>query len=129
MKTSVLTVCLAVFSTLAFAQGSQEPPKPAPKGRYDCSQAKDPKACEERRAQMRAMHDKAAKACEGKQGGERRDCMRHEMCAQSKDPKGCEEHAAKMKAELQTARKACESKPQGQERRDCVRQEMRKQEK
>ena len=126
---SILVACLFAASTLSFAQSSQEPAKPAAKGRYDCSQAKDPKACEERRAKMRAMHDKAAKACEGKQGGERRECMRKEMCAQSKDPKGCEEHAAKMKAALQTARKACEGKPEGQERRDCVRQEMHKQEK
>ena len=127
---SILTAGLLAASTLCFAQAPQgDPAKPAPKARFDCSQAKDPKACEERRAKMHAMHDKAAKACEGKQGNERRDCMRREMCAQSKDPKGCEEHAAKMKAELQAARKACEGKPQGQERRDCVRQEMRKQEK
>jgi hypothetical protein len=128
MKTSLLSVFLAVFSTLALAQAPQgDAPKPAPKARYDCSQARDQKACEERREKMRAMRDKAAKACEGKHGTERRECMRHEMCAQSKDPKGCEEHAAKMKAGLQAARKACEGKPQGPERRDCVRQEMQKQ--
>jgi hypothetical protein len=126
---SILAACLFAASTLSFAQGSQEPAKPAPRGRYDCSQAKDPKACEERRAKMREVHDKAAKACEGKQGGERRDCMRHEMCAQSKDPKACEERAAKARANLQAARKACEGKAEGQERRDCVRQEMRKHEK
>jgi hypothetical protein len=130
MKTFLLSVSLAVFSTLSVAQAPQgDAAKPAPKARFDCSQAKDPKACEERRAAMRATHDKAAKACEGKHGGERRECMHREICAQSKDPKGCEEHAAKMKAALQMARKACEGKPQGQERRDCVRQEMQKQEK
>jgi hypothetical protein len=73
---------------------------------------------------MKAAHEKASKACEGKQATERRDCMRREMCAQSKDPKGCEEHAAKMKDAMQKARKACESKPQGPERRECMRQEM-----
>ena len=113
--TSLLTVCLLSLSTLAFAQapsgdGAKPQPPQQPKARFDCSQAKDPKACE------------------GKQGPERRECMRHEMCAQSKDPKGCEAHAAKMKAAMQAARKACEGKPAA-ERRDCVRQEMHKQEK
>jgi len=74
---------------------------------------------------MKAAHEKASKACEGKQGTARRECMRREMCAQSKDPKGCEEHAAKMKAAMEKARKTCEGKPQGPERRECVRQEMR----
>ena len=127
--TSLLTICLLSLSTLAFAQApSGDAAKPQPKARFDCSQAKDPKLCEERRAKMRAARDKAEKACEGRQGAERRDCMRREMCAQSKDPKGCEEHAARMKAAMQAARKACEAKPAG-ERRECVRQEMRKQEK
>ena len=120
MRRVILAAGLAAASTLAFAQA----PQPAPKARFDCSQAKDPKACEERRAAMRTMRDKAAKACEGKQAGERRECMRHEMCNQSKDPKGCEAHTEKMKAAMQQARKACEGKPQGQERRDCMRQEL-----
>ena len=76
MKTlSLLAVCLLSLSTLTFAQ------TPAGKGRYDCSQAKDPKACEERREKIRAAHDKAAKACEAAKGAERRECMRREMCA------------------------------------------------
>ena len=79
-------------------------------------------------AKMKAMHDKAAKSCEGKQGREHRDCMRHEMCAQAKDPKACEARAEKAKAAMQQARKACEGK-QGDERRSCMRQEMHKQEK
>jgi hypothetical protein len=122
---SILAACLLAASTLSFAQAPSGDAAKAPrKARFDCSQAKDPKACEEREAKMRAAHEKAKKACEGKQGAERRECMRHEMCAQSKDPKGCEEHAAKRKADLEKARKACEGKPQG-ERRECVRQEMR----
>ena len=76
---SILAASLFAASTLAFAQGSQEPAKPAPKARFDCSQAKDPKACEERRAKMKEMRTKASKACEGKQGTERRECMRQEM--------------------------------------------------
>jgi hypothetical protein len=123
---SILAACLLAASTLSFAQAPSGDAAKAPrKARFDCSQAKDPKACEERRAKMKEAHDKAAKSCEGKQGQERRDCMRHEMCAQSKDPKGCEERAAKMKAEMDKARKACEGK-QGPERRECMRQEMHK---
>ena len=125
---SILAACLLAASTVSFAQPSGEAPKPAAKARFDCSQAKDPKACEERRAKMKAMHDKAAKSCEGKQGREHRDCMRHEMCAQAKDPKACEARAEKAKAAMQQARKACEGK-QGDERRSCMRQEMHKQEK
>jgi len=131
---TILAACLLAASTLSFAQApsgtNQGDAAQAPrKERFDCSQAKDPKACEERRTKMRAAHDTAAKSCEGKQGAAHRDCMRHEICAQAKDPKACEARAEKAKAELQTARKACEGKAQGQERRDCVRQEMRKQEK
>ena len=123
---SILAACLLAASTLSFAQAPSGDAAKAPrKARVDCSQAKDPKACEERQAKFKAARDKASKACEGKQASERRECMRHEMCAQSKDPKGCEEHAAKMKAEMQKARKACEGK-QGPERRECMRQEMHK---
>ena len=35
---------------------------------FDCSQAKDPKACEERLAKAKAMHAQAAKACEASKG-------------------------------------------------------------
>ena len=127
MKTSSLfAVCLLALSTVTFAQAPSGDAAKAPrKARHDCSQAKDPKACEERLAKIKEARDKAAKACEGKQDGERRECMRREMCAQAKDPKACEERAAKAKAAMQSARKACEGK-QGDERRDCMRQEMHK---
>jgi hypothetical protein len=59
----------------------------------DCSKAKDPARCEERVAKFKAAHGKAQKACEGKQGGARRDCVRKEMCAQAKDPAKCEARA------------------------------------
>ena len=128
MKLSLLVgTALLAASTLA---GAQAPKSDAPKPRrFDCSQAKDPKACEERRAKVREARDKAAKACDSKQGQERRDCMRHEMCAQAKDPKACEARAEKAKAAVQKARQACEGKPQGQERRDCMRQELNNQKK
>jgi hypothetical protein len=111
MKTSLLSVFLAVFSTLALAQAPQgDAPKPAPKARFDCTQAKDPKACEERRAKIKEMRAKAAKACEGKQGAERRGCMRHELCAQAQDPKACEARAEKAKAERRKAREEMNKK-------------------
>jgi hypothetical protein len=128
MMKALLATALFAASTSLFAQAPQSD-KPAPKGErrhFDCSQAKDPKDCEQRQAKMRAMHDKAKAACEGKQGQERRDCMRHEMCAQTKDAKACEERAEKAKAAMAKARQACEGKAQGPERRDCVREEMRR---
>jgi hypothetical protein len=68
---------------------------------------------------------KAVKACEGKQGEERRACLRREMCAQAKDPKACEERFAKAKAAHAKAAKACEaSKDKGTEHRDCMRREL-----
>ena len=125
----LLAAGLLAASTLSFAQAPAGDAGKAPRrDRYDCSQAKDPKACEERRAKIRAARDSAAKACEGKQGQERRDCMRHEMCAQAKDPKACEARAEKAKAAVQKARVACEGK-QGDERRNCMRQELNAQKK
>ena len=107
--TPVIGAVLFAASSALFAQ--QTTPAPAPgagKGdgkmherRFDCSQAKDPKACEERREKMRSMMKKAHEACEAKKGDERRQCMGQQMCAQAKDPAKCEarlkEHAQKRK--------------------------------
>jgi len=77
---SILAACLLAASTLSFAQAPSGDAAKAPrKARFDCSQAKDPKACEERQAKMKAEMQKARKACEGKPQGERRECMRQEM--------------------------------------------------
>ena len=123
MKFSMFVgAALLAASTALYAQAPQGDARRGER-HFDCSQAKDPKACEERMAKMKAAHEKAKAACEGKQGDERRACMRTQMCAQSKDPKACEERAAKMKAAMTKARQACESK-QGDERRDCMRREM-----
>ncbi|HEX5766984.1 MAG TPA: hypothetical protein VFX94_02015, partial [Burkholderiales bacterium] len=66
MKLPVLLAACFLASSTAFAQAPQGDASKAPrKARFDCSQAKDPKACEERRAKVKAAHDKAAKACEG----------------------------------------------------------------
>jgi len=89
----------------------------------DCSKARDPKACEERVAKMKATHAQAEKACEGRQGAERRECMVKSMCAQQKDPKACEERASKAKGMHRDARAACEGK-QGAEHQECMVKQM-----
>jgi len=76
-----------------------------------------------RRAQIKQAHEKAVKACEGKQGDERRACVRKEVCAQSKDPKACEARIAKARDTHAKARKACDGKADA-ERRDCMRKEL-----
>src|SRR5690606_23689786 len=111
----------------AFAQAPQGEAKPKPR-RFDCSQAKDPKACEERMQKMRAAHLKAREACEGKSGAEGRECMRRELCAQSKDPAKCEAQA-KQRAERRAERRAkiaeaCKGKA-GDALKSCVREQRR----
>jgi hypothetical protein len=106
---AVIGAALLAASTGAYAQ--------APKGEpNDADRAA-------RRAQIKQAHEKAVKACEGKQGDERRACVRKEVCAQSKDPKACEARIAKARDTHSKARKACEGKPDG-ERRDCMRKEL-----
>jgi Spy/CpxP family protein refolding chaperone len=124
----VLAACLLAASTLSFAQAPQGDAgkKPGAKARFDCSQAKDPKGCEERRAKLKAAHDKALKTCEGKTGGERRDCMRTAMCAEAKDPKACEakakEIAQRNQAQREKIREACKGK-EGDALKACVREQ------
>ena len=106
--TAFLAALLLAGASLVHAQQGT-PPADAGKGpgkgrpeARDCSKAADPKACEERRAKLRATMQEAHKACEGKQGAERRECMSKSMCAKSADPAKCEarakERADKMKA-------------------------------
>jgi hypothetical protein len=92
---------------------------------FDCSKAKDPKACEERVAKLKAAHAKAQKACEGKQGDERRECMRREACAQAKDPAQCEARLKDAAAKRQKLHEACKDK-KGEEYRACIRQQRGK---
>ena len=93
----LIGAALLAATTALYAQtpAPADAGKGAPKARrFDCSQAKDPKACEERvktaREKMKAAHEKAAKACESQKGEAHRACVRKEMCAQSKDPAKCE---------------------------------------
>ena len=69
--------------------------------------------------------DKAAKACEGKQGAERGDCMRRETCAQAKDPAQCEARIKEAAAKRDRIREACKDK-KGEEQRACIRAERGK---
>src|SRR3954469_23393222 len=108
MRFATLFAALAFAATTAMAQ---ERP------RLDCSQAKDPKACEERVDKLRAAHAQAQKACQGTKGPERSECMRKQMCAQAADPKACDERTTRMKEAHDKARAACEGK-QGDEARD-----------
>ena len=124
---TLLAACLLAASTVSFAQAPQGDAAKAPrKARFDCSQAKDPKACEEHRAKVKAAYDKANKACEGKKDAGRRDCMRTALCAESKDPKACEarakESAQRRDAERARIREACKDR-KGDELRACVREQ------
>ena len=87
------------------------------------AQAKDTKPCQERFAKGKETYSKANKACEGKKGDERGDCMRRELCAQSKDPAGCEKHAKEMAVAREKAREACKDQPADQ-RRACMREQL-----
>ena len=128
MKLPVMIgAALLAASSLVHAQAPQgDAAKPDPRQRrFDCSQAKDPKACEERLAKAKAAHEKARKACEGKKGEEGRDCMRREMCAQSKDPGKCEAQVKEAAARRAKIREACKDKT-GEELKSCVREQRQK---
>jgi Spy/CpxP family protein refolding chaperone len=104
MRIAAITgACLFAATTALYAQtpSPADAGKGAPQGRrFDCSQAKDPKACEARRKEMRekmkAAHEKAAQACESQKGDAHRDCMRKQMCAGAKDPAKCEARTKEM---------------------------------
>jgi hypothetical protein len=114
--TPLLGALLLSATSALYAQTT--PPADAGKGphgrRFDCSQAKDPKACEAQRKEMRekmkAAHEKASKACESQKGGAHRDCMRKEMCAQAKDPAKCEARAKEHREKRKERREQNEKK-------------------
>ena len=126
--TPLFASAILLASGAVFAQQSapaQKQDQPRKERRFDCSQAKDPKACEEHRAKMKAAHEKAEAACKGKDGAERRDCMAHEMCAQAKDPGKCEARAKQRGAARKAAMEACKGK-QGDELKSCMRDQREK---
>ena len=123
MFRTLVTAALLAASPALFAQADAG--KAPRKARFDCSQAKDPKACQENAAKLKAAHEKASKACESKKGGERHDCMRREMCAQSADPAKCEAGARERAARRAKAQEACKDKT-GDERKACIREQRKK---
>jgi hypothetical protein len=116
---------MMAFCTPLLAQAPAEAQKPRPPQRFDCSKAKDPKACEERLAKAKAARDKARKACEGRKGDEHRDCMRRELCAQTKDPARCEAQVKEAAARRAKIQEACKGKT-GEELKSCVREQRQK---
>ena len=133
MRKHLIFAALLGALLAAPALHAQTPPagKEEGKGRMmrDCSQAPDPKACEERRSKMRDAFKKAEDSCKGKDGPDRRACMRDQVCAQAKDPAKCKAHAEKHGAKRAEHRKemmkACEGK-KDDELRKCVRDERAK---
>ena len=125
MLKTLLSVLLLAASTGLLAQAPSDAPKPRGERRFDCSKAKDPKACEERLAKAKAAHQKARQACEGRKGAEGRDCMRREMCAQTKDPAKCEAQVKERTAQRAKIREACKDK-KGDELRSCIREQRQK---
>jgi hypothetical protein len=121
----LLPTALLAFCAPVFAQAPSDAPKPKAERRFDCSKAKDPKACEERLAKAKAAHENARKACEGKKGEEGRDCMRREMCAQAKDPGKCEAQVKEAAARRAKIREACKDKT-GEDLKSCVREQRQK---
>ena len=132
LSTTFAAALLLASSTALYAQAPKGNERPGGGPRFDCSQAKDSKACEERREKMkerhekmRAAHEKAEQACKGKQGAERSGCMDENMCAQAKDPAKCKARADEGRARFAKAREACKDKAEGQDRRSCMREQMR----
>ncbi len=125
MLRTLLTAATMAFCTSVLAQAPSDAPKPKAERRFDCSKAKDPKACEERLAKAKAAHEKARKACDGKSGEEGRDCMRREMCGQAKDPAKCEAQVKEAAARRAKIREACKDKT-GEELKSCVREQRHK---
>ena len=100
--------------------------------RIDCSQAADPKACEQRQRlreqreqKLRDMHKNAAEVCKTRPSAEQRDCMRSEMCREARDPARCEENAMKNAERRDKVLEACKGK-QGTLLRQCMREEYKK---
>ncbi len=98
MNRTLSALFAALLLSAATALHAQTPPADGKGGgprkeMRDCSQAKDPKLCEERRQKIRSARDEARKACEGKQGPERRECMTKSRCAKAPDPAKCEARA------------------------------------
>lgn len=83
-------ILVALISTLVLAGGTmayaadagpEAAPTPRKGGRaaIDCSKVADPARCEARRQERRERFEAASKACEGKEGDDKRACMREQF--------------------------------------------------
>jgi hypothetical protein len=122
MKLFLAALMLAA-STVVSAQDAGKKPR-----RFDCSQAKDPAACEANVKKLREAHAKARAACESKPDAEKRECYRREMCAQSADPAKCEARAKEAASRRAQVREACKGKS-GEELKACIREQRGKSDK
>jgi hypothetical protein len=111
LKRSFALVAAALLAASpALPQKAKDPAaKPPPAPRFDCSRASDPQGCEARVAKMREARERARKACQGKAGEARRDCMEKSFCAEAADPAKCEsnleERAARRRAKREQDKK------------------------
>jgi len=116
---AILGAALLAASTLVWAQAPAGAPTEAQK-----------KERQERREKMKAAHQEAMKACEGKQGEERHKCMSTSMCAKAANQKECEARAAKrhekMTERRAKAREACKGK-EGEALKACIREQRSEQ--
>jgi Spy/CpxP family protein refolding chaperone len=126
MKLHVTVLSAALLALTAsvnlYAQAPKAEEGKAQTRRFDCSKAKDPKACEERVAKLRERRDKARKACEGKTGTERRECMEKAFCAGEQDPAKCEANLKALAEQRERIRAACQGKT-GEELKTCIREQ------
>jgi Spy/CpxP family protein refolding chaperone len=121
LSVSILSAVLLAASSTLYAQAPKaDEGKGRPARQFDCSKAKDPQACEARVAKMREARDKARKACEGKTGDERRQCMEKSFCSGAADPAKCEANLKERDARRQQMREACKDK-KGDELKACMR--------
>lgn len=120
-------LALALAATLVAIASQAQTPLAATGGRagYDCSKAPNPAQCEERRQKMRQALQDARKACEGRQGPERGECMRKETCARAQDPARCEMRAKEHAERRQKMMQACKDR-QGEDKRACMREQRDK---
>lgn len=122
MVTAALVAPLLATSASVYAQAPKAEAGKAQARHYDCSKAKDPKACEERLAKLRERREKARKACEGKAGAEHRECMEKAWCADEKDPAQCEARVKAAVERREQIREACKGKA-GEELKACIREQ------
>jgi len=120
-RASMVAALLVAAIPLVHAQAPDAGDGKGPARRFDCSQARDPKGCEERLAKVREAGDKARKACEGQSGAERRECMEKSFCADAKDPARCEAGLKARARQRQELREACKGK-KGDELKTCLRE-------